>query len=88
VKVLDVLRELGIRVPEEMSLVGYDDSYLAEATEIKLTTVEHPKTQMGLDAAKWVMRAIERGKSDAEEPGSIVYEPKLVVRGSTRRVTD
>ncbi|SIS74994.1 GntR family transcriptional regulator [Alicyclobacillus vulcanalis] len=83
VRVLDVLRELGLRVPEDISLVGYDDSYLAEATEIKLTTVEHPKTQMGLDAAKWVMRAIERGKRDGEEPASIVYEPKLIVRSST-----
>ena len=86
IRVLDIMRELELSVPDDISLVGYDDSYLAEATEIKLTTVEHPKMHMGLDAAKWVMRAIDRGKRDGEGPQSIVYEPKLVVRQSTARM--
>ncbi|MCM3587005.1 substrate-binding domain-containing protein [Mesobacillus maritimus] len=65
-----------------MSNVGFDDSLLAEASEIKLTSVKHPKEEMGQDAAKWIVNAIENGPSN-DVPSSIIYEPELVIRSST-----
>src|SRR5699024_1191551 len=56
--ILHVIRELGLKVPEDISIVGYDDSQLAEASEVKLTTVKHPKMQMGEAAAKTVIHLI------------------------------
>ena len=79
VSVLDVLRKLDLKVPEDVSIVGYDDSFLAEATEVKLTTVTHPKMEMGIEAAKWIVSAVEK----KEVPQSKVYEPELVIRSST-----
>ena len=81
----DVIRDLNLKVPEDISIVGFDDSHLAEATEIKLTTVKHPKITMGEDAAKLILEMIESKKtmSDME---SIVYTPELVVRKSTASV--
>lgn len=81
--VLDLLRELEIRVPEDISIVGYDDSYLAEASEIKLTSVKHPKTKMGIEAAKWIVSAVEKDTSKGASPLSTVYEPELIIRNST-----
>ncbi|PZD95292.1 GntR family transcriptional regulator [Paenibacillus sambharensis] len=78
--VLDMLRNQGLRVPEEFSITGYDDSYLAEATEVKLTTVTHPKTLMGIEAARWIVNAVENRNS---QEGAVVYEPQLVIRSST-----
>ncbi|CAM4474282.1 GntR family transcriptional regulator [Paenibacillus tarimensis] len=78
--VLDMLRNRGLRVPEDVSITGYDDSILAEATEVKLTSVTHPKSEMGLEAARWIVGAVE-GRSSQE--GTIVYEPRLVIRSST-----
>ncbi|KHF38528.1 GntR family transcriptional regulator [Halalkalibacter okhensis] len=75
---LNILRRLGLSVPEDVSIVGNDDSFLADATDVKLTTLTHPKTQMGIDAAKWIVSAVE-----GNHPSSIVYEPKLVIRNST-----
>jgi|SRR5690606_31227288 GntR family transcriptional regulator, arabinose operon transcriptional repressor len=85
VQLFDVIRDLNLKVPEDISIVGFDDSHLAEATEIKLTTVKHPKITMGEDAAKLILEMIESKKtmSDME---SIVYTPELVVRKSTASV--
>lgn len=82
---LDLIREFGLRIPEDLSLIGYDDSYLATATEIKLTTIEHPKSDMGEQAAKVLLSKMEK-QADAEGK-EILYAPKLVVRQSTARLS-
>jgi GntR family transcriptional regulator of arabinose operon len=86
IKVLDLLRKLDIKVPEDLSIVGYDDSYLAEASEVKLTSVTHPKAEMGIEAAKWIISALE--KSGAIEGKQKIYEPELVVRNSTHQLRE
>ncbi|QIZ07793.1 GntR family transcriptional regulator [Priestia megaterium] len=79
-QILNMLRELGLSIPDDVSIVGYDDSFLAEASDVKLTSVTHPKMQMGIDAAKWIVAAVEKKDNI---PPSIVYEPELVIRSST-----
>ncbi|MED4229097.1 GntR family transcriptional regulator [Neobacillus cucumis] len=81
--VMNVLRELQLSVPNDVSIVGYDDSYLAEATEVQLTSVTHPKMEMGREAAKWIVSAVENKHIKEPPPKSIVYEPELVIRNST-----
>ncbi|MEH7155883.1 substrate-binding domain-containing protein [Neobacillus drentensis] len=73
-------RRLGLSVSEDVSIVGFDDFSLAVATEVKLTSVNHPKMEMGIEAAKWIVSAVENKNN--RRP-SIVYEPELVVRNST-----
>jgi len=81
VALLDVVREAGLRVPEDLSVVGFDDSFLATATEIKLTTVAHPKAEMGEAAADMLVSMLESGQPPEET--AKVYAPKLIVRQST-----
>lgn len=78
--VINMLKQLGLNVPEDVSIVGYDDSSLAVATEVKLTSITHPKMQMGIEAAKWIVSEVEK-KGDT--PQSIIYEPELIIRNST-----
>lgn len=80
--IMHVIRELGLRVPEDLSIVGYDDSQLAEASEIKLTTIKHPKTKLGEAAAETIIHLLESNR--ATQPGSLTFEPELVIRKSTR----
>ncbi|MEH7375033.1 substrate-binding domain-containing protein, partial [Neobacillus drentensis] len=80
--ILNILRDLNLKVPEDISIVGYDDSYLAEATETKLTSVSHPKMQMGIEAAKWIVAAVESQNTEGNKH-STIYEPELVIRNST-----
>ncbi|MBB6730006.1 GntR family transcriptional regulator [Cohnella zeiphila] len=81
VALLDVVREAGLRVPEDLAIVGYDDSFLATATEIKLTSVTHPKAEMGEKAAHLLLAMLENG--GRQEGQGWVYEPSLAVRQST-----
>ncbi|TWK46275.1 Arabinose metabolism transcriptional repressor [Bacillus paralicheniformis] len=83
--VLDVVREFGLKVPEDISIVGYDNSHLSEASEVKLTSVTHPKMQMGIEAAKWMIAKVE-GRNTNQLEHSTVYKPELVVRHSTAKL--
>lgn len=84
--ILNVIRELGLKVPEYISIVGYDDSQLAEASEVKLTSVKHPKMCMGETAAKSVVSLLENNNRSYDGGvDSIAFEPELVIRNSTQK---
>jgi DNA-binding LacI/PurR family transcriptional regulator len=73
-------REAGLRVPEDISVVGFDDVPLAVFSNPALTTIRQPLQQMGQIAAKTLIDRIE-GK--AEFQSEIIVEPDLIVRAST-----
>jgi DNA-binding LacI/PurR family transcriptional regulator len=75
-------REAGLRVPEDVSVVGFDDIPMAAFTHPGLTTVRQPLKHMGQIAAQTVINQIE-GK--AKYVPEIVVEPEFVVRSSTTR---
>ncbi|MFD1848596.1 GntR family transcriptional regulator [Oceanobacillus bengalensis] len=87
---LDVLREKNVKVPEDISLIGFDDSVLSRVSEVKLTTVRHPQSEMGETAAKMMLNLldIKHGLQPDEKVSSIVYEPQLVVRNSTKDIRE
>lgn len=83
--VMDVLIRAKVSVPEQVSVLGFDDSPLAGLAHIALTTIRQ-------DAAGLANAAIERLVARMDDPGmagglDIVREPTLVVRGSTARPT-
>jgi len=84
VALLDVVREADLRVPEDLSIIGYDDSFLATATEIKLTSVNHPKEELGEKAAQLLISMLESGARQ-EEPGW-EFAPQVVPRQSTASI--
>jgi GntR family transcriptional regulator of arabinose operon len=86
VHLLEAVRTLGLQVPQDVSLVGFDDSSLAMATEVKLTTLSHPKTELGTDAAELLIDMIENKRVTGRETGKI-YKPELIVRESTIRLS-
>jgi GntR family transcriptional regulator of arabinose operon len=83
VQLLDAVRQVGLTVPNDLSIVGFDDSTLATATEIKLTTLTHPKAEMGVKAVEVLLSLIE-GNGQIQEK-DIVFKPKLVIRESTKQ---
>lgn len=76
------LRETGRRVPEDVSVVGFDDIQSAAYQHPGLTTVRQPLRQMGVTAAETLLRRINAPKK-APYPKSINIEPELIVRAST-----
>jgi len=76
------LREAGLRVPEDISVMGFDDIPAAGFNTPGLTTVRQPLERMGQIAAKTL---IDRIEGTAEYVAEIAIEPELVVRASTSR---
>jgi LacI family transcriptional regulator/LacI family repressor for deo operon, udp, cdd, tsx, nupC, and nupG len=81
VGLLRALAELGLRVPHDVSVVGFDDLPLCEYLPVPLTTVQVPKFKMGESAAQLLVRHIESRQAVA--PQKISLTATLVVRGST-----
>jgi DNA-binding LacI/PurR family transcriptional regulator len=77
--ILHAANRLGLRVPEDLSVVGFDDIHLAAFTVPSLTTVHMPTAEM---AAVAVREALEPSV-DAEHVGEHVIRPSFVVRKST-----
>jgi DNA-binding LacI/PurR family transcriptional regulator len=74
------LREAGLRVPEDCSVMGFDDILPAEVATPAMTTIRQPLREMGVEAAERVLQAI-RGKE--QKPRLHRTRPELVVRMST-----
>ncbi len=72
------MHERGIRVPDDVALVGYDDADFAPALNPPLTTVHQPAFDMGKTAAGLLVRSEER-----ERGAHVSFEPRLVVRQSS-----
>jgi len=73
-------QEAGLRIPVDISVVGFDDIGLASFCLPPLTTVRQPLTKMGRIAAQTVLERIEDSAPFVSE---IAIEPELIVRGST-----
>jgi DNA-binding LacI/PurR family transcriptional regulator len=91
---IQALREAGKRVPEDVSVVGFDDIQSAAYQNPGLTTVRQPLRQMGMVAAETLLQRINRpetARSDTAGPGNtipanrVVLKPELVIRGTTAR---
>ncbi len=77
------LDELGLRCPEEVSVIGFNDMPFVDRLRPPLSTVRFPHYQLGTEAAKLLLERIEGG----DGPVKILYlAPELVVRGSTMPV--
>ena len=75
------LRELGLRVPEDVSVIGFDDVPLCEYVAVPLTSVRMPAHEMGEIAAQTLLRHIE--SHEAVPPQCTYLDAVLVARGST-----
>ena len=71
----NVCKQLNIQIPQKLSIIGQDNSYIAKNSNISLTTLTHPQEQMGRDAADWLIKKLQ-GKRDL--PNETYYEPVLI----------
>ena len=78
---LMAVKEMGLRIPHDVSVIGFDDPEWAPLTAPPLTTLAQPTYEMGVEAAKLLLDRIE-GEQDGRTR-RVLLEPWLVVRGST-----
>ena len=73
---------LGMRVPEDLAIVGYDDIDFAAAAAVPLTSVRQPRLLLGRTAAELLLEEAEH--PDGHRHQHVVFTPELVARTSTR----
>lgn len=78
---IQALRERNIRVPQDISIVGFDDIQTAKLIDPSLTTIRQPAYEMGEKACEMLINYL-KNKTE-EEIKEIVFKPKLVIRNST-----
>ena len=78
--VLQTLRRAGVRVPEDVAVVGSEDMPFAPFLEPPLSSLRLPYDQMGQAAVEWLSQAVRRV---AQSPPHLTYAPQLVVRESS-----
>jgi DNA-binding LacI/PurR family transcriptional regulator len=76
---MSAAQELGLRVPHDVSLVGYDNTSLAQIRHLWLTSVDNASIEVGQRAARALLRRIENPAAEATEQ---LIRPTLQVRGS------
>jgi LacI family transcriptional regulator len=75
---------LGIRVPDDLAIVGYDDIEFAGAAAVPLTSVRQPRHQLGRVAAELLL---DEATNPDHQHQQVQFTPELVVRASTRRLS-
>ena len=76
---LDVLRELGRSVPDDVAVVSFDNSQAATSGAVQMTTVNQPSTEMGFAMADILLRRLA---GDKDVPFRTIMPTSLVVRDS------
>lgn len=79
-KIVEIFRKAGHRVPEDLSVVGIDNSGLAKFCPVPLTSVENPVEKLGRTAAERMTWKIFRN----EEMETVEFEPQLIMRNSVQ----
>lgn len=79
VRCIRVFKQNGITVPDQVSVIGFDDSYLAITSEPQLTTISHPKEVMGKHTARALLKLIRR---QIRAPYTEMFYPELIRRNS------
>ena len=77
------LKAAGKKVPDDISVIGFDDSEWAALMDPPLTVVAQPIVELGTRAAQTLMRRISRGR--VKTPRAVVLKPELILRDSCAR---
>ncbi|MFW5981418.1 MAG: GntR family transcriptional regulator [bacterium] len=82
--VQEILNQKAIKVPEDISIIGFDDSMLVQLNNISITSISHPKEKAGRKAAEIIIEQIE--KNDETSVLKKVFQPFLCKRNSVKKL--
>lgn len=80
-RVIEALHDAGLKVPEDVSVTGYDNSYMASSDGFQLTTIVHPQEKLGEMAAVLLLDLIQN-REELSGNQKILIEPEIVIGNS------
>jgi LacI family transcriptional regulator len=78
---MEKIKQLGLRIPEDIAVIGFDNLKISGYLEPKLTTVAKPMYRMGLIAARLLFDIMEENNGE-NEPQEILIQSKIKIRKS------
>jgi len=84
IEIMLMALEKGIKIPDELGVVGFSDNPESAYIGPGLTTIRQPTAEIGKTTAKWILRLVE-SEDDVKLPNETVLKTELVVRGSSKR---
>ena len=79
------LKQHGVRVPEDIAIVGFNNDYIGKLIEPALTTIDYPGMDMGEIAARNLINHL-RGLSNLHQTNTIIVRSELIVRSSSLKI--
>lgn len=80
-QVINFVKEIGLKIPDDLSIISVDDYQFSKFIDSGLTTIRHPQEKMGFDAGKMIINMLNK-----QPVTSKIYEPKLIERGSVKMI--
>jgi DNA-binding LacI/PurR family transcriptional regulator len=87
-RVMQVAYQMGIKLPEELSVIGFADLEMAKYAIVPLTTIAQPFEEMGRKTAKSLLGIIKKHKTQSPGVKNKILPTKLIIRESTRAVVN
>lgn len=81
---LTIFKEVGLKVPQDIAIVGFNNDLISRVTEPAITTINYPGTEMGETLARIIVSHLE-GNSDLKHTGTVILNTELMVRNSSLR---
>ena len=80
------IKEEGLKIPQDISVVGYDNIEFGRVSEPELSTINQPIGELVEEAVKILMKKLKKGYESQEI--NLVIEPELIIRNSVGRVKE
>jgi LacI family transcriptional regulator len=81
--VINAANEKGVKIPDDLSIIGYDDIHISKFMTPALTTIHQPKYRLGKAAVEALLRKLDGSET---EPQVVQLEPALVERKTVKAV--
>ena len=78
------IRDMHLDIPDDISLIGFDNFSLADYLGTGITLIEHPAYEMGQVAAQLLFERLDSRRSPSEAPRQVILPVKLIIRGSCK----
>jgi LacI family transcriptional regulator len=84
--VMKGLKSRDLNIPQDISIIGFDDIYMSSMISPSLTTIKQPSYDIGYKAGEILIKNLENKNNNMDSIEDMVFKPELVVRESTRKL--
>lgn len=82
---LTILKEAGVKVPQDLAIVGFNNDLISKVTEPAISTIDYPGNEMGESIARILINHLD-GQGDLSFTSTVILNSELIIRGSSKRI--